>query len=121
MAKKSLKNKDFSANCKQTAEISWFRTLMPPNKHDLGAKIQILNPNAPNYLFFKINLRISNWQILKTFSESIQESKKLLLWFIQILKQKSFIIRHKWDQARFARFHKIESFLGKREKDRKWL
>ena len=31
------------------------RTLMPPNKHDLGAKIQILNPNAPNYLFFKID------------------------------------------------------------------
>ena len=50
MAKKSLKNKDFSANCKQTAEISWFRTLIPPNKYDLGAKIQILNPNAPNYL-----------------------------------------------------------------------
>ena len=77
MAKKSLKNKDFSANCKQTAEISWFRTLMPPNKHDLGAKIQSLNPNAPNYLF---NLRFSNWQILKTFSESKRETLKLRIF-----------------------------------------
>ena len=82
MAKKSLKNKDFSANCKQTAEISWFRTLMPPNKHDLGAKIQILNPNAPNYLFFKINLvrfqkKLANsW----TFSECKWETLKLRIF-----------------------------------------
>ena len=45
---------------------------MPPNKHDLGAKIQILNPNAPNFLLFKINIRFSNWQILGHFQSVTQ-------------------------------------------------
>ena len=55
---------------------------MPPNKHDLGAKIQILNPNAPNYLFFKINLvrfqkKLANsW----TFSECKWETLKLRIF-----------------------------------------
>ena len=72
MAKKSLKNKDFSANCKQTAEISWFRTLIPPNKYDLGAKIQILNPNAPNYFSYFRFQKFLDFQILLIFGTKIQ-------------------------------------------------
>ena len=55
---------------------------MPPNKHDLGAKIQILNPNAPNYLFFRFQkiLRFSNWQILGHF-----QSVKGKLWNSEFL------------------------------------
>ena len=42
---------------------------MPPNKHDLGAKIQILNPNAPNYLLLKkiIEFRMMGFSIQRFF------------------------------------------------------